>query len=269
MASSLRLIRKVYRFEIASMTIAILLLTAAAVVITTHLDAFRPTLACWNQYVTSDGEISAGCEGLQGWLRAHGEASQIKGALTFLPLISGALLGSVLVSREIEQRTTQLAWSLSGARRRWLVERVLPVALVLSCCSPSSPSPRSASTERPCWASTRDRRLPISASVACRSWLAAWARSRWRCSWERWSGASCPLSSSARRSCFFFWSASTPHSPMAPHLSGCRRRISVGRRTSSRSASLRWTRVSVVPTETSSAGTRPSPWRLPVRRTDG
>jgi hypothetical protein len=37
----------------------------------------------------------------------------------------------VLVSREIEHRTAQLGWSLDHRRRRWLLERVVPVAVAL------------------------------------------------------------------------------------------------------------------------------------------
>lgn len=47
------------------------------------------------------------------------------------PFGMGLVLGVPLVSREIEQRTASIAWTLSRSRVRWLVQRVAFLALVL------------------------------------------------------------------------------------------------------------------------------------------
>jgi hypothetical protein len=52
-------------------------------------------------------------------------------AATIAPFVVGLLLGAPLVSREIEKRTAPIAWSLSPSRRRWLVGRAVPLALVV------------------------------------------------------------------------------------------------------------------------------------------
>jgi hypothetical protein len=53
-------------------------------------------------------------------------------ALTILPFGFGLICGVPIVSRELESRTAQIAWSLNGSRTRWLVRQSLPVLLALS-----------------------------------------------------------------------------------------------------------------------------------------
>jgi hypothetical protein len=40
------------------------------------------------------------------------------------------LAGSVLVAREVEHRTAQFAWSIGTSRRRWFLDRAVPVTVV-------------------------------------------------------------------------------------------------------------------------------------------
>lgn len=47
-------------------------------------------------------------------------------------VIAGAVLGSVVVSREIERGTAQLGWSLRGSRARWLADRVLAMTVLMA-----------------------------------------------------------------------------------------------------------------------------------------
>lgn len=132
MVTMLRLLWKQYRFELASVALAIGALTVAAGWITLRLDEIRPLPECLDHWMEGGGN-GPGCEDVRPWLRRlEEEAGQITGALAFIPMIGGILLGSVLVSREIEHRTAQLSWSLSASRRRWLAERVLPVAALLA-----------------------------------------------------------------------------------------------------------------------------------------
>lgn len=53
-------------------------------------------------------------------------------SMAILPWLVGALVGVVLVGREIEQRTATFAWSLSPDRRRWLLRRALVGAVLVA-----------------------------------------------------------------------------------------------------------------------------------------
>ena len=51
--------------------------------------------------------------------------------VVLLPVLAAVVFGVSLVGKEIDQRTTILAWSLSPSRRRWLLLRLVPVCLSL------------------------------------------------------------------------------------------------------------------------------------------
>lgn len=53
-------------------------------------------------------------------------------SMAVLPWIVGALIGVVVVGREIEEGTAPLAWSLSPDRRRWLITRALVAAALVA-----------------------------------------------------------------------------------------------------------------------------------------
>ncbi len=131
-----RILWKTYRFELVSVILALGLLAAAASVEAVRLEAAKPSPQCWDAAFAADemGDDLGGspaCPSREPWFALNRETGQMLGAFTFLPLLAGALLGSVIVSREIEHRTTQLAWSLGPSRRRWLAERVLPMLAIL------------------------------------------------------------------------------------------------------------------------------------------
>jgi len=58
-------------------------------------------------------------------------ADRLGEAAWLLPALIGLVLGVPIVAREIEHGTGQIAWSLSTSRARWLLGRVLPVALAV------------------------------------------------------------------------------------------------------------------------------------------
>jgi hypothetical protein len=47
------------------------------------------------------------------------------------PFALGLILGIPVVAREIEGRTAGIAWTLSRSRSRWLIQRVLPLVVVV------------------------------------------------------------------------------------------------------------------------------------------
>ncbi|MFV2065087.1 MAG: hypothetical protein ACC726_16475, partial [Chloroflexota bacterium] len=50
--------------------------------------------------------------------------------LSLLAPVVGLILGVPIVAREIELRTTELAWSLALRRSRWLLSRLLPMVVL-------------------------------------------------------------------------------------------------------------------------------------------
>ena len=48
-----------------------------------------------------------------------------------LPALAGIVLGLSTVAKELDQRTAVLAWSVGPSRRRWMLQRVVPLVVVL------------------------------------------------------------------------------------------------------------------------------------------
>jgi len=59
-------------------------------------------------------------------------ASYVVGAMKVLPFAIGLISGIPIVSREYEDRTAQMAWSLYASRARWLVHQAGPVLVVVA-----------------------------------------------------------------------------------------------------------------------------------------
>lgn len=51
--------------------------------------------------------------------------------ITLLPAVAGIFAGVALAGKEIDRGTVVFAWALGPSRRRWLLSRVVPVAIVL------------------------------------------------------------------------------------------------------------------------------------------
>jgi hypothetical protein len=129
MTAKMRLVWQEYRFEILSVVVAIGLLAIVMIAALARLQEVRPSPDCLKGWF-AELDVDPTCEdSLEVWLdRAAIEAFRFIGVI---PLIGGLILGSVVVSREIEHRTAQLGWSLDGSRIRWLVQRVVPLGLTL------------------------------------------------------------------------------------------------------------------------------------------
>lgn len=131
MVTQLRLLAKQFRFELLASAIAVGAVLIAAIVIHAHVTAILPTKTCLDVWLAGGPDV-AQCPGMEDYFsRVEHEAGQLTGAFLLLPPLLGAILGTILVSREIEQRTAQLAWSLGSNRLRWLAERVLPIGAFL------------------------------------------------------------------------------------------------------------------------------------------
>jgi hypothetical protein len=81
-------------------------------------------------------ELQAVCQAWATRIAGYREAATVTGsvvlaAFALLPMVGGLLVGTSLVGKEIDERTTTFAWSVGPDRRRWLLLRTLPPALFL------------------------------------------------------------------------------------------------------------------------------------------
>jgi hypothetical protein len=119
---------RLQRFEILAAAGVIALIAAAAVFVPGRLTALGVPAECFAH------EGLPGCRDLLDVfysIRAN-EASWMLGVGAGLfPVAIGLLLGTPIVAREVELGTTSLAWSLTGDRSRWLIQRLVPGLAVL------------------------------------------------------------------------------------------------------------------------------------------
>ncbi len=131
MATSTWLTWKMNRFEIVAVVALLGLLIASAWIVTGHITGLGLSDACWPR--TEDGNYAtAACDDLMNrfYSITSGEGSLVRIGLALVAPIAGLILGVPVVARELELRTTALAWSLQGTRRRWLAARTIPMLLV-------------------------------------------------------------------------------------------------------------------------------------------
>jgi hypothetical protein len=131
--SSARLTIKIHRFEVIAAVLASLVVAASALVVTYHLDTVGVTSHCLVQWLTGGPDQAGACYGpVKAWAAINeGEGGKVLAAMALLPYAVGLVLGVPIVGRELEARTAATAWALAGSRRRWLVGRLIPVALLL------------------------------------------------------------------------------------------------------------------------------------------
>lgn len=137
MPAPLVLTFKTARFEWITFTIAAALAGLGAVAAALYLGSMAPPPAC--APLTWGSEIAGGdltrCP-VGDFLDFRGAiGDRLAAVIPWLPVFGGAVIGSQLVSRDVEQRTNQLMWALDPTRRRWFVERVLVAASGLAAAA--------------------------------------------------------------------------------------------------------------------------------------
>jgi hypothetical protein len=83
-----------------------------------------------------NGDIGVDCQPYMGTMMAYGEALETAGnpaaiAVVVVPILVAMVLGIALLGREIEQQTTNFAWSIAPSRAAWLGDRLVPILLLL------------------------------------------------------------------------------------------------------------------------------------------
>jgi hypothetical protein len=134
MLKSVRLTLKQHRFEVGAAALAALVLGFSALVVVYRLNAVNVPPGCFEAWLSGGGAEGAGaCAGpVQTFATINEEeAGKVLAAMAVLPFAVGLLGGVPLVGREIEARTAQTAWFLTGSRVRWLVRQLSPVLVLL------------------------------------------------------------------------------------------------------------------------------------------
>lgn len=121
---------RMHRFEVVFSAILLALFAAWVWVVSSQLLDLDIPATCWPRTVDGD-YASPGCNELMAsfWEIDDGTGYPRVGLALLAPIV-GLLLGVPIVAREIELRTTELAWSLALRRGRWLLARLLPMLLV-------------------------------------------------------------------------------------------------------------------------------------------
>ncbi len=117
---------KTARFEWAMFALLSMLGGTFALLAASHLRSISPSASCTP--LAWGGPILAGdfnsCGEIREFLDFRGAiADRLGVVLQWVPVLFGAVIGSQIVSRDIEMRTSQLVWSLEPTRLRWFGER--------------------------------------------------------------------------------------------------------------------------------------------------
>jgi hypothetical protein len=120
------------RFELTLLIGASVVLTIASLIVAWQLNVAVAELRDCYQAAPDSSVPGWPCRDIDAWFAQLSGAQQvILGVTLTVPFVLGLFLGAPLVAREIERRTAPIAWSLSPSRRRWLIRRAMPVALIV------------------------------------------------------------------------------------------------------------------------------------------
>jgi hypothetical protein len=111
-----------HQFEVLVSALLLAVLAVSVFIVTSHLTSLDIPGTCWAGDRISRQQV---CESF--WEIARSEAGYAKAGLGLVGPIVGLILGVPIVAREVELRTTSLAWSLTPHRGRWLLSRLLPM----------------------------------------------------------------------------------------------------------------------------------------------
>jgi hypothetical protein len=127
MLTAARLTYRINRFEIR----AVLIATIASVAVSAIVIGWIRNSG-YADCIESQEAFSATCFELQdiGSIATR-VANMSQNLAGFFPILAGLLLGGPLIARELDRGTARLAWSLGPSRRRWYVQRVLPILVVV------------------------------------------------------------------------------------------------------------------------------------------
>ena len=122
-----RLAFKMHRLELLIFVAAAIALVVASLLIARGASEARSSFdACFQ---ASGSDAGCGTSPSLNDFSMLGGFARLGAFLT--PFALGLILGIPVVAREIEGRTAGIAWTLSRSRIRWLIQRVLPLMVVV------------------------------------------------------------------------------------------------------------------------------------------
>jgi hypothetical protein len=115
-----------HRFEIIALVALFALITVGCVAV----------IVIWSSLPIAEcmalTEMTARCYQAQETIQAVGTIGMpLMLAAVAGPAVAGVILGAGLVSKEIERGTAVLPWTMGRSRRRWLLERVLVITVLV------------------------------------------------------------------------------------------------------------------------------------------
>lgn len=123
----IRLAFKMQRLELLIFVAAAILVTVASLLIAWGASEARASFdAC---YQASGTDANCGTSPSLNDFSMWGGFARIGAFVT--PFALGLILGIPVVAHEVEGRTAGIAWTLSRSRSRWLIQRALPLAVVV------------------------------------------------------------------------------------------------------------------------------------------
>jgi hypothetical protein len=120
-----------HRFEAAFAAVLLVAFAVTVFVVGSHLTDLNIASTCWPR--DENGNYASElCDDLMNrfWEVMGSEVTYARIGLAVLAPIVGLIIGVPVVAREIELRTTTLAWSLALRRGRWLLSRFLPMLAI-------------------------------------------------------------------------------------------------------------------------------------------
>jgi hypothetical protein len=128
MLTATRLTYRINRFEVRAVLVATVLSVVVSAIVLSWIR--NSGYAACIEYAEVP---SVACLEMQDVGRWATKIASTSGQLAgFFPFIAGLLLGAPLIARELDKGTARLAWSLGPSRRRWYLQRVLPILVVVT-----------------------------------------------------------------------------------------------------------------------------------------
>jgi hypothetical protein len=127
-----RLTLRLHRFEVYAFAALVTLGFGLAVLVAARLDALQFDPRCYDP--TGLTEPSTACRLAMDRFNemVNNDAGKVTVIVGIVPFLGALLLGTPVVGRELERGTTRLAWALAPSRRRWFLQRLLPVLAVVT-----------------------------------------------------------------------------------------------------------------------------------------
>ncbi len=124
---------KQHRIEVVGAVVAAVVVGISALVVTWRLNSVPMPPGCFEGWLGAPGAPRPpDCDAAIKLLLSirDDEAAWVLRGLAVLPLV-GLMAGVPIVGRELELRTAQTAWSLTGSRAAWLLRQAVPILLPL------------------------------------------------------------------------------------------------------------------------------------------